>query len=69
MSTTTESGPDRATEIHYKGTDGQPITLAQLCRIEPDWAASRIVTLLEEVAVARGKLHDLQARIRSMGED
>ena len=40
-------------ETQYRDADHNPVSLGQLCRTEPAWAANRIVTLEREIEVLR----------------
>lgn len=41
--------------------DGKPVTLGNLCRLEPAWAANQILGLRKEVEHMKVRLHDEQA--------
>lgn len=46
----TEGSPANSSGRQFKGIDGNPVTLLQLIRDEPEWALSRIVHLEHEIA-------------------
>lgn len=45
----------------YRTTDGIPVTLDRLCRLEPEWAANRIRLLTEQLDATIAEL----ARVRA----
>ena len=54
---------NRIRDGYYCDAEGNPVTLEELCRIEPAWAASRILVLLTELVALKEEIERLRGKV------